>query len=86
MRVIVALPFAALVLLSPAAAQTIYRYDRGDILPPRRSISKSNSRACKRPASWSRRSAWVTANKIEVPSLLSLERERSGRGSFVENM
>lgn len=32
MRVIVALPFAALVLLSPAAAQTIYRYDRGDIL------------------------------------------------------
>ena len=32
MRVIVALPFAALVLLSPAAAQTIYPYDRADIL------------------------------------------------------
>ncbi len=32
MRAIVTLPFAALFLLSPAAAQTIYPYDRADIL------------------------------------------------------
>ena len=32
MRAIVTLPFATLLLLSPAAAQTIYPYDRADIL------------------------------------------------------
>jgi alkaline phosphatase len=32
MRAIVTLPFAALFMLSPAAAQTIYPYDRADIL------------------------------------------------------